>query len=273
MDPASKAKTAFITQDGLYEFNVMPFGLTNAPATFQRCMDLVLSGLKYNALLVYLDNILVFSSDFDGQLDRLEALFLRLREANLKLNPTKCSFALPQVTYLGFVITEYGQSPDPNKLISIKNFPVPKNITYVRSFVSLCSHYRKFVKDYAKVAKTLTTLTKKEIIFSWRHEQEQAFQELKHALLNPPVLAHYDPSLPIQVRSDASQVGIGAILLQEHSFGWKPVAFISRQLLDREKNYSTSEKDYFCTGEVSPLLGRPVFQSCDRPLFSLLPQE
>ena len=101
MDPESRKKTAFVTTDGLYEFNVMLFGLTNAPATFQRCMDSVLSGLKYNAVLVYLDDIPVFSSSFEQHLRRLEAVFYRLIDANLKLNPSKCTFCLPEVTYLG----------------------------------------------------------------------------------------------------------------------------------------------------------------------------
>ena len=164
LNEEDKPKTAFITPDGLYEFNVMPFGLTNAPATFQRCMDVVLSGLKYNSL-VYLDDILVYSFTFEEHLNRLEAIFIRLQQANLKLHSVKCTFILPKITYLGFVIDQNGQRPDPDKLRAIKDFPKPTDITGIRSFVSLCSYYRKFVKDFAKIAKPLTMLTKKEIPF------------------------------------------------------------------------------------------------------------
>ena len=163
LNEENKPKTAFIKPDWLYELNVMPFGLTNAPATFQRCMDVVLSGLKYNSLLVYLDDILVYSSTFEEHLNRLEANFIRLQQVNLKLNHVKCTFILPKITYLGFVTDQNGQRPDPDKLLAIKDFPKPTNITGIRFFVSLCSYYRKFVKDFAKIAKPLTMLTKKEI--------------------------------------------------------------------------------------------------------------
>ena len=149
MSETDKQKTAFITPDGLYEFNVMPFGLTNAPATFQRCMDVALSGLKYNSVLVYLDDILVFSETFAEHLRRLEAVFIRLDQANLRLNPKKCRFCLPKVIFLGYVIDQYGQRPDPQKIKAIKEFPTPTTITGIKSFVSLCSYYRKFVENVA----------------------------------------------------------------------------------------------------------------------------
>ena len=173
----------------------------------------------------------------------MEAVFIRLDQANLRLNPKKCTFCLPKVIFLGYVIDQYGQRPDPQKIKAIKEFPTPTTITGIKSFVSLCSYYRKFVENFAKIAKPLTLLTKKDIAFDWGEHQEKAFQILKDKLTNPPVLAHFDPELPTEVRSDASLVGIGAILVQKHPGGWRPVAYVSRQLNIHEQNYTVSEKE------------------------------
>lgn len=243
MNPNDRQKTAFITQDGLYEFKVMPFGLTNAPATFQRCMDVILSGLKYNSVLVYLDDILIFSNTFEQHLRRIETVFIRLLDANLRLNPSKCSFCLPEITYLGIKVTAEGQYPDEEKIKAVASFETPKNVRDIRSFVSLCSYYRKFVHKFAEKAKPLTTLIKKDVDFCWSEEQEKAFNILKQSITNPPVLTHFNGDLPIELRTDASDVGIGAILVQKHQTGWKPVCYASRQLLPREQNYTTSEKE------------------------------
>ena len=145
-------KTAFCTPDGLWEFKVMPFGLKGAPATFQRTMDVLLSGLKYNICLCYLDDILVFSPDFESHLSRLTQEFHRIRIANLKFNPNKCLFALQEVTFLGFKVTHEGQLPAEEKVRAVRDIPVPKTVKQVRGFVGLASFYRKFVEDFAKIA-------------------------------------------------------------------------------------------------------------------------
>ena len=171
----------------------MPFGLKGAPATFQRTMDVVLSGLEYNICLCYLDDILVFSSDFESHLIRLAQVFSRIRKANLKFNPNKCLFVLQEVTFLGFKITPEGQLSSEDKVKAIRNFPVPRTVKQVRGFIGLASFYRKFVKDFSKIASPLTQLTKKDQPFKWGKKEQESFELLKTCLSNPPLLAHHDP--------------------------------------------------------------------------------
>ncbi len=158
-------KTSFITLDGTYEFNVMPFGLTNAPTTFQRAMDVVLAGLKWNSCLVYLDDIIVFAPDFDTHLARLEAVLIRIREANFTLEPDKCVFAVNTIKYLGYIVGPDGQSPDPLLVEAIVNFPKPKTIKDIRCFIGMCSVYRKFVKGFSRIAEPIIRLTKEGYAF------------------------------------------------------------------------------------------------------------
>lgn len=237
-----RPKTAFVTCDGLFEWRVMPFGLTNAPATFQRTMDVVLSGLKFNTCLVYLDDILIFSKTFDDHLLRLGKVLRRLSDANLTLNLAKSKFCLPQITYLGHVVGQDGLQPDPDKIAAVREFPVPKDVTGVRSFLGLCSYYRRFIDKFANRATALTRLLKKDQPFKWTEEQEQAFSALKKALMAEPILDHYKPGSPLRIHTDASLVGLGAVLLQENdAHEWKPLAFASRQTSEGEKNYGISD--------------------------------
>ena len=219
----------------------MPFGLSNAPATFQRCIDVVLSGLKYNSCLVYLDDILVFSSTFDEHLTRLENVFIKLINANLKFNVSKSMFAMPEVTYLGYRITENGQYPEQSKLDAVRNFPIPTKLRDVRAFIAFCSYYRKFIKNFASIAKPLTRLTKLDVGFQWTETEQKAFDTLRLAMMSSPILAHFDPELETEVRTDASKEGLGACILQKYDVGWRPIAFASRQLSKHEVNYSNSE--------------------------------
>ncbi|XP_053212264.1 uncharacterized protein LOC128395805 [Panonychus citri] len=212
MDPFDQEKTAFITQDGLFEFVVMPFGLTCAPATFQRLMDGVISGLKYNCVLVYIDDVIIFSKTFEEHLIHLDLVLMRLSDASLTLKPSKCFIGKSEILYLGHKITKEGQYPDENKLTAIKNYPLPANLTDLRAFVALCSYFRRFIEGFAITAKPLTNLTRKEIGFNWGKEQDDAFQELKSKLTNPPLLVHYDPKLITQLRCDACHYGVGNII-------------------------------------------------------------
>ena len=216
-----KEKTAFTVMDGLFQFNVMPFGLTNAPATFQRCMDVVLSGLKYNSCLIYLDDVLIFSKSFEEHLESLQQVLDRIINAGLKLNPSKSMFAIPEVTYLGYKITKEGQYPEDTKIEAVKNFPVPKCVKDVKSFVAFCGYYRKFIKGFSTIAKPLTLLTKQDVPFQWKEEEQKAFETLRDALIHAPFFAHYQSDLPIAVRTDASGTGIGAALLQKHGEEWR----------------------------------------------------
>lgn len=158
MEPESRERTAFITFGGLYEFLVLPFGLTGAPGTFARLMESVLGSLTYKISLIYLDDILVYSKTFEDHLFHLRQVFDRLRLANLKLKPSKCKFACPQVTYLGHVVSPEGIAPDANKISAVKEFPRPHNIKVVRSFLGLANYYRRFIKDFSKIAAPLNKL-------------------------------------------------------------------------------------------------------------------
>ena len=238
-----KEKTAFCTPDGLFEYQVMPFGLSNAPSAFQRMIDVVLAGLKWNSVLCYLDDVAVFSETFEDHLVRLENVFKRLKEANLTLKPEKCSFALPKMLYLGHVITAEGISMDPEKINSIKNFPTPRSLTDVRSFVGLASYYRRFIKNFSSIAEPLTRLTKKEEAFKWTGRQAAAFETLKDRLMNEPILAHFNPELETEVRADACGYGLGAALVQKHDDGFHVISYAARLMKDAEKNYPTTEQE------------------------------
>ncbi|KAK3721639.1 hypothetical protein QZH41_003661 [Actinostola sp. cb2023] len=162
MAEGSKERTAFITYGGLYHFNVLPFGLTNAPATFQRLMESILRGLNHDIALCYIDDIIVFSKSFTQHLIDLRKVFLRLRHANIRLKPSKCKFGSPEVKYLGHVISRDGIAPNPDKIAAVKDFPVPKNVKGVRSFLGLANYYRRFVRNFAKIAVPLNALTRKD---------------------------------------------------------------------------------------------------------------
>lgn len=179
MAERDKPKTAFSTPYGHYEYNRMPFGLKNAPATFQRLMNSVLIGIQGLRCLVYLDDIVIYGSSLEEHNKRLTEVLQRLREANLKLQPDKCEFLRKEVNYLGHVISENGISPDPAKLQAIKDFPEPKKVKEIQSFIGLAGYYRKFIKEFLKIAKPLTKLTKKTEKFEWTAEQQIAFDTLK----------------------------------------------------------------------------------------------
>lgn len=161
MDPADAHKTAFSTPHGHYQFSRMPFGLRNAPATFQRLMDQILTGLQGTELLVYMDDIVVYASSLREHDIKIEKLMKRLRAANLMLQPDKCEFLRHEVAYLGHIITDDGVRPDPQKIASVKNFPVPRNAKNVRQFLGLAGYYRRFIPDFSRIAKPLSDLLKK----------------------------------------------------------------------------------------------------------------
>jgi len=156
---ADRDKTAFITRWRCFRYKVMPFGLTCAPSVFQQLMDLVLCGLTYETCLVYLDDIIVFSSDFDSHIIRLKEIFGRLRPANLKVNMKKCTLFQKQVDFLGHVLTGDGVGVQPKKVKTVENWPTPRNLTELRSFVGLCSYYRRFITGFASIAAPLHALT------------------------------------------------------------------------------------------------------------------
>lgn len=236
-------KTAFITPDGCWEFNTMPFGLKTSPAIFQRCMDRVLAGLKWGHCLLYLDDVLVMAPDFQEMLQRLKKVLDRLRGASMTLNPAKCTFGYNEVSVLGHVVSARGISPNPDKISAVRNFQPPRRLRALRSFLGLCNYYRAFVPGFSKTAGPLIQLTKKNVRFHWGEEQEHAFQELKERLVTAPILRHFDPKLPLELHTDASQDGVGATLMHPEGETTLPVAYASRRLSQAELKYTTTEKE------------------------------
>ena len=243
VDPKDRHKTAFATRQGLFEFNVLSFGLCNAPSTFQRLMDLVLADLQWATCLVYLDDIIVFGRNFTEHLSRLDEVLSKLGAANLKVKPSKCDLFATQVKYLGHIISAEGIRADPAKVESVREWPVPKTQTEVKSFIGLASYYRRFVKGFADIARPLHQLTEKGKKFRWGDDCQEAFVQLKSRLITAPVLAYPDPQKMFVLDTDASDVGIGAVLSQESDDGEHVVAYASRALSKEERRYATTKKE------------------------------
>ena len=243
MEPDHRAKTAFITKRGLFQFKVMPFGLCNAPATFERLMDTVLSGLQWTTCLVYLDDIIVLGKSFGEMMVNLENVFTRLSSAGLKMKAKKCSLFAKEVEYLGHIISEQGVSTDPKKIEAIKTWTEPTSVRELRSFLGLCSYYRRFIKGFATVAKPLTKLTHKNVKFVWTKECQEASDSLKHHLIQSPILAYPDFGKPFILDTDASDSGVGAVLSQMIDGEERVVAFASRTLSKTEQKYCVTRKE------------------------------
>ena len=235
-------KTAFVTPFGMYRFNRMPFGLRNAPATFQRLVDRMKSGLDIN-VFAYFDDLLVLSDDLDKHLKDLECIFDRLQRFGLRLNREKCVFARTSVKFLGHVLSTDGISVNPEKVAAIANMVAPRNVTQVKSFLQTCSWYRKFIENFSKVSEPLSWLTRKSSPWTWGDAQERAFQTLKTLLTTAPVLRQADETMPFMIRTDASAYAIGAALLQGEGPDEQPIEYASRLLNDAEKNYHTTERE------------------------------
>ena len=232
-----KEKTMFRTSSGqLYEFNQVPFGLCNAPATFSRLMDRVLTGLHWETCLFYLDDIIIFSSTWEEHLARLLQVFERLRHANLK-----CAFAAKEVSYLGHRDTEEGLLPDSALLAAIREIPPPKTATEVRSHHSLAGYYRRYVKNFAAIAGPLHALTKKDAVFHWSADCQDAFDRLKTLLTTSPITAFPDFSQSFRLYTDASTAGLGAILGQVREGKERIICCASRSLNQAEKPYPTTK--------------------------------
>ena len=239
-----KEKTAFSTARGHFEFNVMPFGLTNAPATFQRLMECVLAGLSGEQCLIYLDDIIIFSSSFEEHLVRLVSVLQRLRQAGLKLKPAKCHFAMKQVVYLGHVISAEGIYPDPSKTAAVADYPAPKDAKQLKKFLGLANYYRRFVRHYATIAEPLHSILRgKPKHFHWDEQCDKAFNTLRNHLVTPPILTLPNFSIPFVLYTDASDVAVGGVLSQQQDGVERVIAYWSRQLKPAERKYSTIERE------------------------------
>ena len=238
LDEESIPLTAFTVGPlGFYECVRMPFGLTNAPATFQRLMESCLGDLHLSWCIIYLDDIIIFSKNPDDHITRLEGVFEKLAEAGLKLKPSKCEFFKARLKYLGHVVSPQGIATDPAKIEAILKWPRPKTVTDVRSFTGFTNYYRKFIKGYAKVARPLHELTsgenakRKNRPVEWDDRCQESFEALKKLCSECPVLAYADYSKPFVLHTDASTIGLGAVLYQKQADGKdRVIAYASRTL-------------------------------------------
>ena len=244
IDEKDQPKTAFCTTEGLYEFKVMPFGLCNAPATFQRLMDLVLAGLQWSHCLVYIDDVIILGRDYDDHLQNLQVVFERLLQAGLKLKPSKCAFFQQQVQYLGHLISPSGVRPDPTKTEKVATWPKPTSTRSVQQFLGFANYYRRFIKDFAQIAKPLHQLTERGIAFSWSKDCEDFFNVLRDCLSGAPLLVFPNFNKPFILDTDASDIGIGAVLSQADEEGReRVVAYGSRLLSKSERKYCVTRRE------------------------------
>ncbi|GJP49632.1 hypothetical protein CLOM_g8818, partial [Closterium sp. NIES-68] len=236
-------KTAFRTRYGSYEYTVMPFGLTNAPSTFQLTMNGVFRDLLDKCVIVYLDDILIYSKTQEQHLKDLEQVFQRLQEHRLITKGSKCEFLKSELEVLGHVVGADGIKIDPKKITTIRDWKPPTNLQELQSFLGFVNYVRRFIPNMAGITGPLTDLLRKGTLFEWGERQQTAFDELRNSLTSPPVLRIADPSRPFEVLTDASDFAIGAILLQDFGEGLQPIAYESRKLQAAERNYPVHDKE------------------------------
>lgn len=247
LDEKSMEKTAFTVENGHYEYVRLPFGLRNSPAIFQKMMDQILIQYLHKFCFVYMDDIVIFSKSLQEHLQHLKLILDELRKYNLKIQLDKSEFLRKEVPFLGHIITPEGIKPNSDKIKAIIKYPIPCTQTEVKSYLGITNYYRKFIKDYAKIAKPLTKALKKgEKINIHDSEYIEAFNKLKEIITNAPVLAYPDFNKQFQINTDASNVAVGAVLQQDKHL----ISCFSRTLNSAEQNYSTIEKELLAIVEA-----------------------
>lgn len=247
-------KTAFSTMNGKYEYTRLPFGLKNAPAIFQRMIDDVLREYIGKICYVYIDDIIIFGKTEEEHLKNVETIFNKLEKCNLKVNLDKTEFLKEETEFLGYLITNKGIRPDPKKIAAIEKIKAPENLKELKGFLGLASYYRRFIKDFAKIAKPLTNLTRGEkaqiranqsrkIKIELKNEELKAFKNLKELLISSEILIFPDFEKTFILTTDASNTAIGAVLSQGEIGKDRPITYISRSLNKTEENYATNEKE------------------------------
>ncbi|GFX23844.1 retrovirus-related Pol polyprotein from transposon 17.6 [Trichonephila clavipes] len=237
-------KLAFTTNFGLYEWLRLPFGWKNSPAVFQRTIRQILQKYQLTFALNYFDDIIIFSQSWEEHLTHLDTIFQICKKENIKLKKSKCQFAQEKIKFLGYEITQGHYSPSNPNIETIRKLAPPKDVKELQRFLGSINVYQKFIKDYAKLRVPLNKLLKKDAIWNWSHECQEAYQKLKNCLISKPILKLYNSQYPCHVFCDASQESIGVVLKQQHPDGTLyPIAYHSRQLLKHEKNYTISEKE------------------------------
>ena len=239
------AKTAFNTRYGHFEFCVLPFGLTNAPATFMHLMQSIFQPYLDKFVIIFLDDILIFSKDEESHRKHVKIVLDLLRKNKLFAKLSKCAFFQKSVSFLGHVVSEKGVSMEPDKVEAISKWPPPKNVKEVRAFLGLAGYYRNFVSQFSAIAAPITLLLHKDQPFIWTTEQQKAFDTLKHSITSAPVLIlpERDGTRPYVIATDASGFAVGATLMQDQGQGLQPLAFMSKKMLDAERNYPVHEQE------------------------------
>jgi hypothetical protein len=251
LDPKCREALAFSSPDGLKQWTRMPFGSANAPATFQREMQRVFRVQLDGSVLVYIDDILIFSLTVEEHLKHVEWVLSQLRVNHYYANPDKCEFFQESVNFLGHIISAGGVAVQVHKVEAITKWPIPQCVSDVRSFLGLTGYYRRFVHDFAGTSTSLSDLMRKDTPFVWGPKEEAAFMQLKAALASAPVLAHPDNSKPYTLHTDASGYAVGATLSQENSSGLlQPVAFLSKKMDAAQRNYPVHEWELLAVVEA-----------------------
>ena len=243
MDPESEELTTFRSRFGSFKYKVMPFGLTNGPAIFQRYVNSILMDCLDKFVTAFVDDLLIYSDNILEHETHVRTVLERLRAAGLQAAIHKCEFHVTRTKYLGFIISTEGIEVDPAKTSSISNWSVPNTVRGVQSFLGFCNFYRRFIKDYSRIASPLNRLTRKDASFVWSNDCQEAFETLKRALTSTPVLRHYDPQLPTRVETDASQGVVAGVLQQKHGDLWHPAAYFSKTMSTAELNYDIHDKE------------------------------
>jgi len=237
-------KTVFRTRYGLYEIQVMPFGLTNAPSTFQDMMNHVLSDVLDIGVLAYMDDILIYAKTEEEHDGLVRKVLGRLQANGLAVSPEKCVWKTHEVEFLGYVIGHHGIRMSQDKVEAVLSWQQPASVTETQSLLGFANFYRRFIRDYSRVAKPLMDLTKKIENWTWSKEAQAAFEELKERFTSAPILAHFDPTKPVIIETDASDFAIGAVLSQrDEENRLHPVAFHSRKFQPAEINYEIHGKE------------------------------
>lgn len=260
LEERDKHKTAFSVGNlGFFECNRMSFGLTNAPATFQRLMEKCMGEKHLRECLIFLDDVLIFSNSFEEHCGRLKNVFSKLIEHGLKLKPSKCELFKKSVTYLGHIISEKGIETDPEKLSAVKEWPAPRNLKQLRQFLGFAGYYRRFVPHFAQIVAPLNDLLKghgtnkqmkkytnkvKPVPWKWSDKEDEAFKAIKQKLIQPPILGFANYKLPFTLHTDASSVGLGAVLYQVQDGKTKVIAYASRGLRPSERNYPAHKLEF-----------------------------
>jgi ribonuclease HI len=230
-------KTSFSTRYGLYEYLVMSFGLTNAPTYFMYLMHSVFMPELDKFVVVFIDDILVYSKNEDEHTEHLHIVLQRLRDHHLYAKLSKCDFWLRDIKFLGHTISRDGISVDPEKVQEVMDWKPPTTVRQIRSFLGLAGYYRRFIPDLSRIAKLMTELLKKGVKFEWSQKCEEAFHALRHHLMIAPVLAHPDNTKSFDVYCDASGTGLGCVVMQDN----RVIAYASRALRPHEQNYPTHD--------------------------------